>query len=505
MVDSVRFPPSIGGSGKTYTNDANPQTGMFNGGHRANFFPILSDTVAAAGYVAQYAQAIDGAKANANKAEDAKGYVEAVADQYQVNILEQFRRKATLDLDFERGVYRADDGTVIETTDANDLLLVNRNSSKWAGGINGVFRDVPIDAIARVWRNVEPLGLIYEAASANIALESSMNGLPWGVDRCTRQTVQMLGYDGTYKTVAVYVPNTENSQHFFYNSPFFSVTPGATYTQSIWVPKNRNYGIRFIYRSDGTPPQNANLNATKIDESNGWERLSYTFENPSDSTALQLRMYIYQGNEIAYEGDGITGLAVDDIQLELGTVASSNIITGTSSVARGNDSVGYENLGGFTAGQGFTIFGRFRLDGNRVTPDTASGIVTVFDDGSTSTNGSTMLFVRNDAGPTGRVRFQSTIFPNIVQDIISNPYDREWHSFGISLKNGKQILRVDGSEHIFTDDCDPEEFFLMTQKLGIFSYSRTAFNRPPGVAYMRRLMVLPFALTSAELETLTAT
>lgn len=153
MVDQVRFPPSIGGSGKTYTNDANPETGMFNGGHRINFFPILSDTVAAAGYVNQYAQAIDGAKANADRAEDARGYVEAVADAYNVNLLEQFKRKATLGFDFIEGRYWKDNGERFETTDFTQVGTIQSTTDVYLEGADGNLRSFAIGEVGRGFKS----------------------------------------------------------------------------------------------------------------------------------------------------------------------------------------------------------------------------------------------------------------------------------------------------------------------------------------------------------------
>lgn len=111
MVDQVTFPPSIGGSGKTYTNDANPQTGMFNGGHRVNFFPILADTVAAAGFVNQYAQAIVGAKGDADRAERARDSAEGhalTAAGYASQLQARFEPvvQPSLDLDFYANRYQ---------------------------------------------------------------------------------------------------------------------------------------------------------------------------------------------------------------------------------------------------------------------------------------------------------------------------------------------------------------------------------------------------------------
>lgn len=149
MVDQVTFPPSIGGTGKTYTSDANPETGVFGGAHRVNFFPMIGEVVGVGVYVSQYAQAIDGAKANADRAENAKGYVEAVADAYKVNLLDPFKQKCTLGLDFIEGRYWKDDGVRFETTDPSQLLTIQRNGPKYALLASGRLKEYAPDTLAR--------------------------------------------------------------------------------------------------------------------------------------------------------------------------------------------------------------------------------------------------------------------------------------------------------------------------------------------------------------------
>lgn len=48
MVDSATFLESVGGDGSTVTGDANPTTGLANGGHRKHFVPALAQVVAVA-------------------------------------------------------------------------------------------------------------------------------------------------------------------------------------------------------------------------------------------------------------------------------------------------------------------------------------------------------------------------------------------------------------------------------------------------------------------------
>lgn len=50
-MSSVYFDPAVGGDGSTVTDDANPATGLANGGHRARFVPALAQIVAVAAWV----------------------------------------------------------------------------------------------------------------------------------------------------------------------------------------------------------------------------------------------------------------------------------------------------------------------------------------------------------------------------------------------------------------------------------------------------------------------
>ncbi|MGV2930131.1 hypothetical protein ACE3G8_03815 [Vreelandella venusta] len=188
MVDQVTFPPSIGGTGKTYTSDANPETGVFGGAHRVNFFPMIGEVVGVGVYVSQYAQAIAGAKANADRAEDAKGYVEAVADALEINALESVKRQATLDLDFVRGSYRRDDGVLKETKDPflSGVGEVQSGTGLLLQGVDGHLMQTGIDEIGRVWDGGHPVGFAVFPDGRNQLLHNrNLSEAGWSTLNCT--------------------------------------------------------------------------------------------------------------------------------------------------------------------------------------------------------------------------------------------------------------------------------------------------------------------------------
>lgn len=66
---SVTFPPALGGDGSTVSDDANPTTGLANGGHRTRFVPALAQVVAVAnGGVTQSTAQVALATTQANNA-----------------------------------------------------------------------------------------------------------------------------------------------------------------------------------------------------------------------------------------------------------------------------------------------------------------------------------------------------------------------------------------------------------------------------------------------------
>lgn len=76
-MTSVYFDPAVGGDGTTVTDDANPTTGLANGGHRTRFVPALSQVVAVADFIVDKAgeadASADAAAASASSALNAPG------------------------------------------------------------------------------------------------------------------------------------------------------------------------------------------------------------------------------------------------------------------------------------------------------------------------------------------------------------------------------------------------------------------------------------------------
>lgn len=82
MADSATFLESVGGDGSTVTGDANPTTGLANGGHRKRFVNALAQVVAVAQQVVDTAEDVNADAATAQQAViDAQGHASLASDK----------------------------------------------------------------------------------------------------------------------------------------------------------------------------------------------------------------------------------------------------------------------------------------------------------------------------------------------------------------------------------------------------------------------------------------
>ncbi|AIA76213.1 hypothetical protein FF32_15625 [Halomonas campaniensis] len=364
MVDQVRFPPSIGGSGKIYTNDANPVTGMFGGGHRINFFPIQSDMIAAAGYVSQYAQAIDGAKANADRAEDAKGYVEAVADAYNVNLLEQFKRKATLGLDFIEGRYWVDDGERLDTNNISEIFSVVRSTPKTTQGPVSQSVEFGTDVLAREWQLGEPLGASIHRNSQNLFLHSDdFSKSEWSSSTSLGEIkageMSVLG-----KPYARYDDFSFSGSLAFLQNLSIPIPAETNVTLSVHVSDETN--VRYVVfnmgnshrvvvdRQSGTVTNDGGALSTFIylRKSLNGERIELTAMFSTEQS--RFGVYFRKSNNVSYNENWVVGDVVSLIgmQLETGQGATPHITTGAAPVTRNSDQIFRTSDGQFDAQKG---------------------------------------------------------------------------------------------------------------------------------------------------------
>lgn len=517
MVDQVTFPPSVGGSGRTYTNDSNPDTGMFNGGHRINFFPMLSDTVAAAGYVAQYAQAIDGAKANADKAEDAKAYVEGVADAYQVNILEAYRAKATLDLDFSRGLYRVDDGTLAQASNAAEVLTFNRSTPKWVEGPDGMMREVAAGEVARHWRNGKPQGASITDSYTNSLLNSSdFSASSWSKADATVVSVSKVDMFGspyqflresdgdTTHSISQTVPvsNTRFSTTFYVallNRPFVRIEIREAGPSNL-IRVNFNLETKTAY-SAGAFGECALSGFEMVDHGEyGVElRVSGTFISSITSATATLQLL---GTAVAassgggYAGDGSSGVYIASAMLNQGlSNFPAYIQTAASPVSSVRDTLYRIGAADFSNVRGTLFF--------RGTIYSGSDVAALISIGSSNNDNSRFIsLARRDAGALQIISNTSGI--NVNTNLGSlNLGERVAAAISYDLEAGFVRGAFNGSAtQQSTSIAVDSSFRTLVDCVLVGKYRRPADET--NYADVESALYLPSVLTAAELEELTA-
>lgn len=141
------------------------------------------DTISDAGSAAAVnVEAFDPAGSAAQALADANAYTDNGLESIEVEVTknagyatrERLRKQATLDLDFAGGDYALDDGEKLRTTNAGEVLTVERATPKWVFGPNGKLREVPPNTIARQWNpeTGEPEGVLIEESRTNLLLWS---------------------------------------------------------------------------------------------------------------------------------------------------------------------------------------------------------------------------------------------------------------------------------------------------------------------------------------------
>ncbi|WP_447926953.1 phage head spike fiber domain-containing protein [Vreelandella sp. EE27] len=184
MANRVTFPAALGGDGKTYSDDADPNTGLDGLGYITRLVPLMKNAVAMAGYTQKYAAKIDAAARNAERAENAQKYVEAYAGSLRNNLTAFYKRKATLIFDFAGNEYVRDNGDRVVNS-ANELIKTTRSSPKYVLGPDRKMREISSNMIARHWGGGQDAcaSALIEWSSTNILPLSQMADGQWPITR----------------------------------------------------------------------------------------------------------------------------------------------------------------------------------------------------------------------------------------------------------------------------------------------------------------------------------
>ncbi|WFE73114.1 hypothetical protein P8S55_08445 [Halomonas sp. M1] len=358
---SVTFPVALGGDGKTYTDDAHPDTGLDGLGYTTRFIPCLRQTVAMAGYTAQYAVKIDAAAANADRAEDASttaqghaltaaGYAEQIQAKFAPVI------QPGLELDFYKNQYwsLSDEGLQQQTfstlvPDFSRLSETERDGPFCRREV--VPADVPhfsYDPLTGVRR-----GLLIEPPSTNLLTHSEdFAASPWQKIGLTVDTVGV-----SHKLVETV---TSSQSRLRRDISVTSVSRGVSYSVDVLPDENRRaiaVLVRAITGDDALPGalvqfdlvndtaslnalDNGDARATIKRRRDGYVRctVSVILRNYTGVVGTNIYFGPTGGNGNAtYIGDGVSGVRVRRASFEPFADPTSTILTGGAQVSRTED------------------------------------------------------------------------------------------------------------------------------------------------------------------------
>lgn len=416
------------------------------------------------------------------------------------------RESATLNLNFAKGKYALDDGERTETTTATDLLTVNRASPKWVEGPSGRLREVPIDTVARQWRNGVPQGVLIEESRTNLLLWSEdFTNSGWNkrdVSVESSSTISPVGSSTSYKLVE----NSDDSDHRIYQGSQNVPSQGDTLTCSVFIKaaERRYILLRFIDGGGSYRGASFDLEDIEVGEvdsgyeaniermSDDWVRVSLTHtfdEEVTSGIAGRININLALANTLSssdhiYSGDGSSGVYIWGAQLEEGSL-SSYIPTEDSTVTRAADEVS-RDLGDEFNQSGFSVYSDFyfsetRLNGNRYHPHLES-----------DSNRISLRFANdNEGGYALQIVEDGSV---VINKSVTNLDDESVNKVAFSVEEGQAIVVVNGVTTTFSVSNYPEVKTLTIGDQGREGRTNTTF----GI-----YKIFPNALAEDELKELT--
>lgn len=493
---SVTFKPELGGSGITISDDADPNTGLANGGHRERFVPALQGTIDMAQYVYQYAAKIDGAAEDAERAEEARGYVEAYEGALKRNIQAHYDQYATRKLHFARGKYIVDDGSeLLETTVLADAVTVTRSGPKWVEGPNGRIREVATDTAARRWRGGVPQGLLIEGGRENQIIYSEdltqWNGDTGAVSATTMASpIEGVNYQAI--TISEGMTRVRLSRSV-------SVTNNMPYKFSLFCDKGAVGYVTLREPGQGVDdagPKGATFNMHSRTFQDVFGYSVTDFEQYADGSFRIWVGYTAQADGSGtvaidlLESNGVGDVLCTGAQFEESYLPTSYVPTLDTPSTRPSDNVEV-SLGGEFNPHEFTVFadtlsipGPYSRSGNifNLYSSTSLERITV----TQSSFGSIRLFVRYSSG-------------SIVEHPLNDGgYERRKYALSFDSKRGSIVVACGG---VVSDEIQLEEAF---DESTLDSVDLDGYGGVVTAKELADLTVMPMAFTGTELGEMTA-
>lgn len=200
-----------------------------------------------------------------------------------------------------------------------------------------------------------PVGLLIEEARTNLVTYSSdfTNGA-WGKTQCS-VTVPNVRAPNDALDACCIVPNTNNSTHWV-GRLVSSVSPSTVITESFFVKAGGYSQIKLRVADDvgfltdvvfdaATGVRIGGGTSAIITELlDGWYRIELTATTNPAATGLNIQFWVYSAGSSTFAGDGVSGIYIWHAQMEVGSYATSPIITTGATATRAADFASVDTL-----------------------------------------------------------------------------------------------------------------------------------------------------------------
>lgn len=341
------------------------------------------------------------------------------------------------------------------------------------------------------------LGLLVEEARTNLLTHSAtFSSSTWIKTRSIISAATVIAPDGISFAEKL-SEDTQNGAHYIYKNASFTV--GSIYTLSIFAKKSERSVINIS--SGGTSGtnalfdisagtvlsagNNASANIRKCGEDWFLCSISFSATNAGSQTCV-----IGVGDNAGYQGDGVSGIYVWGVQLEVGSFPSSYIPTEGTAVTRAMDAIIQSGFTWTNWASGLTIF--IEADTPSAWPSDAT--LLAFSKETSQVNQIDIRYA--GSGVATRTRAGGSTIASTIHT-------------GIPL-SGKARVALAVNATTFSSSANGSEAYSVTatfsptELLNRLAIGVRSLTNNPLSGRIQRISIYPTALTAAQIKRLTA-
>lgn len=242
--------------------------------------------------------------------------------------------------------------TLVNKTFA-DLATLNRSTTATYFDSAGVLQTAPANTPRFNYNpsNLASNGLLIEPSTTNlITYSEQLDNAAWSKLRCSVSADSVASPNGILSADKVVEDTSANSTHPVFRTP--TLLSSTSYIYSFFVKASGRNFIRLNMSTNVVTPLSGDVDLTTgayttttpsrmsvLSCGNGWYRVAGQITtNPSVVGSTNLFIYMSSAlGQISYTGDGVSGIYLWGLQLEVGAGPTSYIPTTSTATSRGPD------------------------------------------------------------------------------------------------------------------------------------------------------------------------